>query len=133
MLVRQVREDRRVIGDARDPLRGEPVGAGLDHDRLLPGLDHLAQDRLQVERAGRGVGLLVAPQLVADPDADRADEAGSKAGGFERRPREERGRGLAIGAGDPDDGQLVARIAEPPRRRRSEGLGTAIDDDLRQA
>ena len=46
-------------------------------------------------------------------------------GRLERRDREERGRRLAVRAGDPDDRQLVARVAVPPGCGAGEGRRVA--------
>ena len=69
---------------------------------------------------------------AADPGRGRADHAGPDAGRLERGDRKERGRGLAVGAGDPDHAQLVARVAVPPGRRAGQGGRGALDDELGQ-
>ena len=131
VLVRQVGEDRAVVVDARDAIRGEAVRARLDDGRLLAGIGHLAQDPLELEGAGCRVRLLVADQVAADPDADRPDQPSGESRSGETRRGEERGRGLAIRARHADGQQLAARVAVPPRRRGGEGRRSPIDDELR--
>ncbi len=131
VLVGQVGEDRGVVVDAADPVRREPVAAGLDDDRLLARIDHLAEDPLQLQRARRGVGLHVRPQLAADLDPDRADQTRWDPASAQHRPGEERGGRLAVGAGDADREQLAAWVAVPPGRRGGEGRRSLLHDELR--
>ena len=131
VLVREVREDRRVVVDAADAIRREAVAARLDDDRLLAGLHHLAQQSLQLEGARGRVRLGVAAELAADADADGPQETRPQPCALERRLGEERGRGLAVRAGDPDRQELAARVAVPPGRRGGEGRRSLPDDDLR--
>ena len=58
--------------------------------------------------------------MLADPGLDRAGHPGPDPGRLERRHGEERRRGLAVGARDPDHCQLPARVAVPPGRGRRE-------------
>ena len=80
---------------------------------------------------GRGV-LRVVDLEPADPRRDRAGHPGPDAGRLERGDGQERRRRLAVRAGDPDDRQVVARIAVPPGRRAGERGACLGDDELGQ-
>ena len=131
VLVGEVREDRHVVGDARHPIERETVRCRLHDRHVVAGVDHRAQRRLQLRRfRGRGVRLVILGPAT-DPGRDRADHPGTSPGRLQGRDREV-GRGrLAIGAGDPDDGEVMRRIAEPPRGRTGEGRPRRVDDELR--
>ena len=131
MLVGEVREDRDVVGDARDAIEGEPVRGRLDDGEVVAGVDHGPQRRLELGRlGGRGVRL-VGVRPAADPRRDGADHPGPPTRGLERRDRQVGGRRLAVRARDPDDRELMRGIAVPPRRGAGEGRPRRVHDDLR--
>jgi hypothetical protein len=132
MLVGDVGEDRDVVGDARDPVQGEPVGRRLDDRGLVAGVDHRPESGLQLGRFGGRRVLGVVVGATADPRGDRADHPSAQAGRLERRHGEvARGR-LPVRARDADDRQRVGWVAEPPRRRARECRTCRVDDDLRR-
>ena len=132
VLVGQVGQDRDVVGDRVDPPEREPVRRRLDDRGRVAGADHRPERPLELWRLGRrGVGL-VRLLDAADPRRGRAGHPGPDAGRLERRDREERGRRLAVRAGDPDDRQVAARVAVPPGRRGGEGGPAVGHDELRQ-
>ena len=55
---------------------------------------------------------------IADLIADGADSTAPDAGRLEDRREQIRRRGLAVGAGDADEDELAARVAEELRRQR---------------
>ena len=86
--------------------------AGHLHDHIADAsLHHLRKIFLHQEGFRRGVqGRDV---LVTDDGFDGADQAGGQAGLFQDAPNHVGGGGLALGAGDPDGGQLFRRMAVP--------------------
>ena len=133
MLVGEVGEDRDVVRDAQHPLELERVGGRLDHRDVVPGPRHRRERGLELRGAGgRDVRLVALPDL-ADPRLDRADQSRRQTGGLERGDREERGRGLAVGARDPDGAQVPGRVAVPPGGGPREGPAAVRDHKLRQA
>ena len=97
-----------------------------------PATCHRPERPLELGRlGGRGVGL-VGRLDAADPGLGRAGHPGPDAGRLERRDGEERGRRLAVRAGDPDDRQVAARIAVPPGGRGGQGGPAVGHDELRQ-
>ena len=121
VLVGQVGQDRDVVGDRVDPAERQAVRGRLDDRRGVAGDAHRLHRTLQVGRLrGRGVGL-VGGLHAADPRRGGARHAGRDARGLERGHGEERGRRLAVRAGDPDDREGVARVARTTRRRRWPG------------
>ena len=121
MLVAEVRQDRRVVGDPPDAVGRETVRGGLDDRGRVPRLDHRPQGPLELRRAGRrhvlGVGLAARPDLRLD----RPDQPGRQPGGLERGDGEERRRRLAVRAGDPDDARARGSGRRTTTRRRRRG------------
>ena len=98
----------------------------------IAGPGHRPDRMLELRRLGRrGVGL-VRRLDAADPGRGRAGHPGPDAGRLERRDREERGRRLAVRAGDPDDRQIATRVAVPPGGRRGQGRPAVGHDELGQ-
>ena len=132
MLVGHVGQDRDVVGDAGHALQGEPMGRRLDHGHASPA-STMARNVAWSSGASGVVAwaawssvrppirVAIVPIIpVANPAASSAATA------------EIRGRGLPVGTGDPDDGQLVRRIAVPPGRGARRAPGGGIDHDLRR-
>ena len=61
------------------------------------------------------------PPAVSDADLHRADQARAPAAGPQHGRRQERGRGLAVGAGDADDVQAAATGGRTRRRPHRPG------------
>ena len=120
VLVGQVRQDRDVVGDLVDAVEGESVRCRFDDRGTVAGTDHRGEGVLEGGCLGGRRVFDVGDLDAADPGGGRAGHPGPDAGRLERRDREERGRRLAVRAGDPDDRQIVARVAVPPRGGRRE-------------
>ena len=109
------------------------LAAPIAYGALAQRASVAAQQRLERQRPGGRVGLLVGAEGVADADPDRPDESRREPGCLECGTGEERRRGLAIRAGDADGEQLAARVAVPPRRSGGERRRSPVDHDLRHA
>ena len=70
-----------------------------------------AEQRLQLDRVGRRVRH--GQHLAADARLDGPDEPGAVAGRLEHGTQQERGRGLAVGAGHADH-ERGRRTGDPP-------------------
>ena len=122
VLVGQVGQDRDVVGDAADAVerRGRARSSRRPRPRRRPRtIARRARWRAGRARASsraRGSPRWTPPIRVATVPISPVRIAGR----LERRRGEERGRRLAVRAGDPDDRQLAARIAVPPGRGRRE-------------
>ena len=131
VLVGQVGQDRDVVGDRIDPAERQAVRRRLDDRRGVAGDAHRLHRTLQVGcLGGRGVGL-VGGLHAADPGRGGARHPGRDARGLERGHGEERGRRLAVRAGDPDDREGVARVLVPPGGGAGQGGPDVTDDQLR--
>ena len=94
-------------------------------------LSHLAERALEIDGLrGRPDDLV---GLAADDRLDRPEQAGLSAVRLEEIPDEERGRRLAVRPGDPDDLQVLRRIAVEVGRGRRHRCADVVDDDLRDA
>jgi hypothetical protein len=89
VLVVEVGEDRRVVGDPSDALGGQPMRRGLEDRRPFAPGDHRPEQALEAHRPGGGH--VVRRPLARPPDArlDRSDQTGRQARGFERRRHQE--------------------------------------------
>jgi hypothetical protein len=132
VLVAEVREDRGVVGDGPDAVRREAVRRRLEDRRPVAGVGHRPESLLELGRARRRQVLRVGLAQPADLRLDRPDEPARHACRLERGHGEERGRRLAVGAGDADDPELAARVAVPPRGGLRERRPRRGDDDLGQ-
>ena len=101
----------------------------LDRTRAIAGVEHLAEDPLEVDRLGRRPVEL--PPLAADARLDGADEPRSPAGGGEDRVEEEGGGRLAARPGHPGDLELRGRVAEERDRRPGHRGARVRDHELR--
>ena len=66
MLVGQVREDRRIVGDRADPLGRQAVGRGLEDRGAIPRDHHRPKELLEPDRSRGG-------HVAGGPLADRPD------------------------------------------------------------
>ena len=129
VLVGDVGQDRDVVGDRPDAFEREAVGGALDDRRGVARHGHRTQRELEGRRLGRRDVRLVGFLDAADPCSGGPDHPGPHARRLERGDRQERRRGLAVRAGDPDDVQLAARIVVPPcRGGRERGMGIRHDE-----
>ena len=116
VLVGEVGEHGGVPGHAEHAVERQRVGGGLDHRGGVARPGHRRERRLQLGRAGRGDVRRVPVAQLADLCLDGPDQAGRQARGLERGDGEERGRGLAVRARDPDRAERPRRVAVPPAR-----------------
>jgi hypothetical protein len=126
VIARQVREDARGKRDARDPAQREGVRRHLHRAGAALLVDHLAQQRLHLWRLGCRAGGVA--HLVADPVADRAEDAAADTGGVEDRSDQIGGRRLAVRAGDADHTHLAAGIAIKGRGQHGEREARVSDN-----
>ena len=110
------REARAGHAPLHQRVRGDLHGAGR-----VARVAHPGEQQLEVDRVGRGVVHRL--HRPADPGLDRADQAAAVAGRLEHRAQQERRGGLAVGAGDADDGQRLG--GAPGERRGGEGHAEA--------
>jgi hypothetical protein len=117
----QVREDGDGDHRAVEPVLGEADRGGLDGTGGVALADEPGQRRLQRRRVGRrqAGGDHAAPVVG---HAQRADRAASLPEAAERLGDPPAGRGLAVGAGDGDDGEFGAGSAEEDGGDRPGGL-----------
>ena len=102
---------------------------GLHRARAVAGVEHLAEQTLQVDRLGRRPH--DAAPLAADARLDRPEQARAPPGGGEDREQEEARRRLPARAGDADHLELPGRLAEEHVRRGRHRRARVADDDLR--
>ncbi len=100
--------DEREPGPVDAVLR-QGVAGHLGGGGRAAGVDHLPQQRLE-DRRLRG-GEAARQLLVAHPGADGADEAGRRPQGAQQLVDEGGDGRLPVGAGDPDQGELVGGVA----------------------
>ena len=108
VVLREVGEQGDVEDRAVDAVLGERVARDLHDDVGRAGLPHHGEQGVQVGRLRSGANRL-------DPDPphprlDRAEEAGRLAERAQARLDEVRGRRLAVGAGDPDQGEVAGGL-----------------------
>ena len=131
MVLGEVREQLHREPDARDAAELDRVRGHLHGDGRVAGVEHAREGRLEVDRLGRGaLDLLLHP---ADDPLDGAEQAGLVPGGLEQVPDEERGRRLAVRAGDAHHVEPGGRISVEASRRGAHGGAHVVDHDLRDA
>ena len=130
MVLRQVREDAHPEADALHTVQHERVRRHL-HDRVrAAGVDHPAQELLQLIGVGRGV--LGVQHLVADDVRVRADETDLRVQTLLEHMLDERGDGgLAVRAGHTDHGQLTRRVIEKFAADARERKAAVGHEDIR--
>ena len=131
VVLAQVREHERVEADAVEPAQRRAVRARLDGRAAVAGVEHLAEEPLQVDRLGRRERR--GPALAADLPLDGPDEPGPTARGLEDRAQQKRGRRLPVRPRDAGELELLRRLAEERvggdrhrlARRRTTSWGTS--------
>ena len=108
----QVGEDRGREVDRVGAAQLERVRGDLHRAGPVAAVEHLAERPLQVDRLRRGALHLALD--AADHALDGAQQPGLAAVGLQQRPDQERGRRLAVGAGDA----RPSRASPSDRRRR---------------
>ena len=129
MILGQVREDERVEADAIEPVQHRGVRGGLERDAAIPGVEHLAEGALQVDRLGRRPH--DRPRLPSDPALDGAEQARAAAGGRQDRVQQVCRRRLAVRAGDAGDLELARRLPEEDVRGGGHRGARRQHDELR--
>ena len=129
VILREVREDERVEADAVEPVEHRAVGRGLDRDAPVAGVEHLAEEALEVDRLGRRVR--GGPGRASDDPLDGADEPGRAAGGGEHRAQQERGGRLPVRARHAGDLERARRLAEEDVGGDGHRGARVLDEELR--
>jgi hypothetical protein len=134
----EVRENAEGELDPGDALEQDAVRGHLHHDGRRAVGGHAAQRAVDRRRLRRRHPRL--HDVLAEADAERADEPDLVPAGLESRPREEGGGRLAEGAGHADqvdaarrvavqlrgeEGERAARLGHDQRRRARRGLARA--------
>ena len=88
----EVGEHERVEAHAVEPVEDGAVGRRLDRDARVAGVDHLAEEPLEVDRLGRGVR--GGPGRASDDPLDGADE--TRSSGPRQRARSAAGRHVVV-------------------------------------
>ena len=109
MIARQVGEHRHFERNPENPLLLQSVRRNFQHRLGASDVHRLGEDLVQFESFGRGVGS--GKGLVSDAVLDRADQRDLAPRGPQHPAQDERRRGLAVGAGDSGDRQLLGRMA----------------------
>ena len=131
VVLRQVREHGRGEANPAGAPELERVRGDLHRAGAIPAVEHRAEARVQVDRlGGRALDWTL---LAADDRRDRAQQAGLLVRRLQQRAHEERGRRLAVRAGDPDDAQRRARIAVKPACNRPHRRAHGGNQDLGHA
>jgi hypothetical protein len=125
---------------AADPAQHQGVARDLHDDGGDPGPGHGGQELVQRRRLrggpDAGEGRLRGGAVggaAAGARLHRADQPGAQPCGGEARLDQIGGRGLAVGAGDAQHGQLPARLAVHAVGNEAEHRARVVDDADRQA
>ena len=131
MVASQVCEHGDVEVHLVEAVESEAVAGRLDDGVLAAGLDHGAKESLHLRGFGSRHALGVAVDVRAGyVGVDGPEATDANAGGFEDGGQEVGGRGLAVRAGDADDGELAARVAmEGGGGLRESDAGVVDSDD----
>ena len=122
---------KRAHGKAHraDPLQHQGVGGDLHHRVGAAGVPHPGEQAVELKALGGGA--LGVQHLVADHVLDGADEPHLRPQGLLQHALEQiRAGGLAVGAGNADDGQAVRRMAEPVRAELGQGQAGGIHQHI---
>ena len=131
MLMGKICEDRSIVGDAQHTAELQGMGRRLHHGGLVPGRTHRGERRLELRRAWRRDVGGVAVAQPADPRLHGPHEPAPQPAGRERGDREERGRRLAVGAGDAQNAKVPRGVPVPPPGGDGERPAGVADHDLR--
>ena len=119
VILGQIGKGRHRKGNAVHPVQEQGVGGNLHHHMGASGLGHLREQPLEL-KALRG-GALRGDHLIADHVLDRADQTHLRAQSLLQHGFQQVGhRGLAVGAGDAQNGHFLRRVAEPIRSQHSQ-------------
>ena len=131
VVLREVREDRRVKLDARDAVLVERVRRDFHDDVVHAFVAHECERVLQLDDVRRRV--VDRQHLVLDHDLDRADEADLFARMAQNRARQIARRRLAVRARDADDAHCACRVIMEEWNDRVERRLELRHDELRHA
>ena len=120
---------RQLEGDLVEPPQGQPVGARLEHDMLDTSVREAGEQRLHLGRFGAGEVPLERQLLVAQADAGGPNEPGLVLP-REQVMEQERGRGLAVGAGDADHPHAFRRVAVEGGCELGDGAAGIVDVEV---
>ncbi len=107
VILREVGEDGGIEDQSVDSAEGERMARHLHGDRVNPPLAHGSEQCVQVGRLRRGAR--TGELLIAKVDPRGADHAGREPRRAQSGLEQERGRRLAVRAGDTHQQQVVAR------------------------
>ena len=128
VVLREVGEEGHVEDGAVDPVLGERVARDLHDDVGGARLPHHGEQRVQVGGLGRRADRL--DPGVPDPGLHGSQQPGRLAERAEAGLDEVGGRGLAVGAGDPDEGEVAGGPAVDERGHVAEhGPRVRHDED----
>ena len=142
MILREVREHRRIELDARHAVLVERVRRDFHDDGVHAAPRHIGEHALQDDDVGRRV--VNGQGLILDEDLDRADESDLASRRAQDRARHVARRRLAVRARDADDAHLLRRVVVEERhdaiergsemRHAQDGFGSLrqLDRALRQ-
>ena len=129
VVLAQVREHERVEANAVEPSKRRPVRARLHGGAAVAGVEHFAEEALQVDRLRRRERS--GSSLSRDLPLDGTDEAGTASRGREDRAQQKGGRRLPVRSGHARELELLRRLAEEDVRSDGHGLPRRDDDELR--
>src|SRR5699024_3104341 len=127
----QVRENRDIVACAADPAQGEGVAGDVHGGGGDPAFAHEGEEAVQICGLGGGEGGL--DPFVTHPHLDGPDQAGVHARGTQTGLDQIGDRGLAAGAGGPDQQQVVRGVGEDPGGGTAESGAGVGDHEDRQA
>ena len=132
MVARQVGEHPGGEAESIEATLVEAVGRCLHGHSVHAALHQRRQGRLQVDRARRGQRAGRGQHGFAS-SIERAEgaDAARRSGRIEQVSNEAGGRGLAVGSGDADQGELPARMTIPCRAERQRRAAAVPHHDLR--
>ena len=128
VIFRQVGESHGLKGHAVHPVMGQRLAAHLQHGVMHPRVHHFAEQAVQFQAFGRGVGGgLVLP---GDVHAVGTDVGAGQARFVQDGGGQQRRGGLALGAGDADEVQFPGGVAVKIRPDDGQRRPGVPGDDL---
>ena len=129
VVLAQVREHERVEADAVEPSERRSVRARLHRGAAVAGVEHLAEEALQVDRLRRRERRWAS--LASDLPLDGAHETRLPTRGVEDRAEQERRRRLPVRPGHACELELLRRLAEEDVRSDGHRLASRRNEELR--
>ena len=128
MILTQVREHERVEADPVEPSEHRSVRARLHCSAAVTGVEHLAEEALQIDRLRRRERCRTS--RAPDLPLDGAHEAGPPIRGREHRTEQERRRRLPVRSGHACELELLRRLTEEDVRRDGHRLTSRRNEEL---